>query len=656
MDIEKYLEDILSEVNGQSAWNWVAKISQFSRIQASDGYHEVAEIIKNELLRIGYSEVEHFYSPADGKNNIWGYIAAYQWEIETGELWIIEPERMKLCDYNEIQTSIITHSTSCDVITEVVDIGKGDKKEDYENKDLDGKIIMISSPTYMYHPFVESSRALGVIYYPDLERAGEQINKRIYNSFFTTYDRLENAKFGFSVSYKQAIYLKELLNKGSVKVHAKIDAKFNEGNLEVISTAIQGIKYPEQEIIVIAHLCHPHPGANDNASGAAGLLELARVLKYQIDEKIINTPKRTIRFVWVPEFNGTVPWMKHHEKKIKNVLTCLNLDMIGEHRHKLGYPLEVTMAPYSTPSAINDIATFFVEKIVDHPKGVDYNGSKVPMSYRLTSFEGGSDHVLFSDSFFGIPSLMFGHEDPNWHTSIDTVEYCDSTELKRVIGMALSISHTLSILDENLIIELWPIIHQGFYYRWGKTIRIIDEIAKDIALQIITLNKEELEELIMLGQDIINAIYDYELNIFKWLERIDSTSKIMALVESAKNEVEEVIKSHQSRWNEQIKNYCKEIESFDSKFAARYKPNYIGPFVYDELTILQRNQLFKDFSKELNSKSSGPIIETINLVSKGYNILRVSSLLSLEYNVVISPRKVMELVNYLEKEKLVQKI
>jgi hypothetical protein len=127
--------------------------------------------------------------------------------------------------------------------------------------------------------------------------------------------------------------------------------------------------------------------------------------------------------------------MKYHEPTINNVLSCLNLDMIGEHRLKIGCPLEINLAPHSTPSILNDIASLFIEKIADHPKGIAINGTKVPMSYRLTSFEGGSDHVLFVDSYFGIPSIMFGHEDPYYHSSMDTVEYCDSTEWKRVIGM-----------------------------------------------------------------------------------------------------------------------------------------------------------------------------------------------------------------------------
>ncbi|MHA1487309.1 MAG: DUF4910 domain-containing protein, partial [Promethearchaeota archaeon] len=443
MNIEKFLNDILSVINGQRAWDWVAKISQYNRIQASKGYHDSLEVIKEELVTLGFDDIEHFKSPADGETTIWGSKALYQWEIETGELWVIEPETIKLCDFNDIPTSIVTHSKSCDLTADIIDIGAGDKKEDYERNNIDGKIILISSSTYMNHSYIENSGCLGVISYPDLKRTRDNFDRRIYNSFFTTKSRIINAKFGFSISYNQAMHLKELMKKGPVKVKASINAKFMEGDLEVLTTSIKGTEHPDQEIIIIAHLCHPLPSANDNASGAAGLLELARAFRYSIDKKILESPKRTLRFVWVPEFNGTIPWMKYHEGKMRKVIACINLDMIGEHPLKIGQPLEVNLAPHSTPSILNDITSFFVKIIADHSKGIAINGTKVPMSYRLKSFDGGSEHILFIDSYFGIPSLMSGHEDLHYHTSMDTVEYCDSTELKRVIAMALSISYTL---------------------------------------------------------------------------------------------------------------------------------------------------------------------------------------------------------------------
>jgi len=255
MDIEKFLNDILGVINGQRAWDWVAKISQYNRIQASNGYHDSLEVIKEELIALGYDDIEHFKSPADGETTTWGYQASYQWEIETGELWITEPEKTKLCDFNDIAVSIFTHSKSCNVTTEIIDIGVGDKKEDYDRDDINGKIILMSGSIFLCRSYIEESGAIGVIYYPDLNRTKDNFDRRIYNGLFITKERMDNAKFGYSISYNQAMYLKDLLKKGPVKVKATIKAEFMNGNLEVLTAPIKGSEFPDQEIIIIAHLC-----------------------------------------------------------------------------------------------------------------------------------------------------------------------------------------------------------------------------------------------------------------------------------------------------------------------------------------------------------------------------------------------------------------
>jgi aminopeptidase-like protein len=655
MDIEKFLNEILGVVNGQRAWDWVAKISQFNRVQASNGYHDSLETIKEELVTLGFDDIEHFKSPADGETKSWGYQAPYQWEIETGELWIEEPEKTKLCDFNDIPVSIVTHSKPCDVTAEVKDIGIGDKKEDYERNDINGKIILMSGPIFRYRPYIEESGAIGVIYYPDLVRTRDNFDRRIYNGFFTTKERLKNSKFGFSISYNQAMHLKELMQKGTVNVKASIKSEFMEGDLEVLTTSIKGTEHPDQEIVIIAHLCHPLPSANDNASGAAGLLELARAFRYSIDKKVLEKPKRTIRFVWVPEYNGTVPWMKYHENKIRNVLACINLDMIGEHPLKIGQPLEVNLAPHSTPSILNDIASFFVKRIADHPKGIAINGTKVPMSYRLKSFDGGSDHVLFIDSYFGIPSLMFGHEDPHYHSSMDTVEYCDSTELKRVIAMALSISYTLSILEGSLINFFWPLMHLGLYKRIGNSIKLLDELSLSISRLENKIEMEEGKELFLLGQDILNACFQYELESLEWIRLIDNSSDVLLLIKSAKDEMHELFEYQRLRWNEKFDFDEEDIKTLKSKFSYSYELNFEGPFLADDLFKLTKTPIFKEFIEELEYEFLGPINELINLIGKGYNILHISSLLSLEYKMLVKPNKIVKLVNHLEREQLIKK-
>ena len=63
-------------------------------------------------------------------------------------------------------------------------------------------------------------------------------------------------------------------------------------------------------------------------------------------------------------------------------------------------------------------------------------GSKTRMNFRDLGYSGGSDHLIFNDHTIGVPSVMLGHSNVFHHTSEDTTETCDPTELKRITALA----------------------------------------------------------------------------------------------------------------------------------------------------------------------------------------------------------------------------
>ncbi|MFQ6038104.1 MAG: hypothetical protein ACE5LV_05750, partial [Candidatus Aminicenantales bacterium] len=73
------------------------------------------------------------------------------------------------------------------------------------------------------------------------------------------------------------------------------------------------------------------------------------------------------------------------------------------------------------------------------------NGSRHPFLCRVLPFSGGSDHYIFNDGSLKVPSVMLGHGDIFHHTSLDTIDKVDSSELRRVcfiaLGTALYLAH-----------------------------------------------------------------------------------------------------------------------------------------------------------------------------------------------------------------------
>ncbi|MFW9901483.1 MAG: DUF4910 domain-containing protein, partial [Candidatus Thorarchaeota archaeon] len=557
-DLLKFIDEVLNEVSGKHAFDWVSKISQYNRVVGSQDFHDIVEKVMKELNSYGLDEVKLHKYPADGKTKTWEWITTQSWEITSGELTIIEPNQEVICRFQDIPMCIVGRSKSCDIKAELIDVGKDVSEENSEGLDLKGKIVLMEAPRIIIPTLYAEKGALGVIVYPSPKRAAGYKGMTVYNRFPAIAEDLEKTNFGFSIPFEQALYLKELLNKGPVKLHAKIDAKIYDGELEVISATIRGTENPNEEIILTAHICHPAAGVNDNASGSAGLLELARSLTALIKKNILQSPKRTIRFLWLPEFHGTFPWVKEHERIVKNALFNINLDMIGEHPLTVGNPCNICLGPYSRPSILNDIIQYFAKIIADHPKGVAINGTQMQMRYRIVPYSGGSDQGVFVARPIGIPGIMIGHEDPFWHSSLDTIDKCDPTELKRVISIALCTSYIFSILNKNNLISIWSIIEKNFYKRLGKAKELIFALKNK-------MNQENIsalisnDEIVLLGNSLIEKFTSHERALLNSIKRFDTLSPLIEeLLFERERELEELNLKLQSYW----KKLCK-YESID---------------------------------------------------------------------------------------------
>jgi len=82
---------------------------------------------------------------------------------------------------------------------------------------------------------------------------------------------------------------------------------------------------------------------------------VARTLRKLIDEKHIPPPRRTIRFVWPPEIEGTMALLNGKPELASHIKAAIHLDMVG------GGPetktiFHVTRGPASLPSFDYDIA------------------------------------------------------------------------------------------------------------------------------------------------------------------------------------------------------------------------------------------------------------------------------------------------------------
>jgi len=436
---------IADEVSGEIAYRYTVRISEFDRIQANAGWHDAALWIKTELESMGYTDAVIEGWPSNGSIRYYTYKAPIGWRAKRAELWMLQPRRERLCSFEEIPLTLVKHSGSGHMETELVDVGPGVGEEAYKGKEVRGKIVLSTGASgEVMREACQKRGAAGVITYfaPDVRPGYPQMIR--YTAFWPSWEERDKLGFGFNVSKNQGAALKRMLDEGGkVVLKADVDTEFFETKVETLSVSLRGTVEPEKEVMIVGHLCHPSPSANDNGSGSAGMLEIARILKRLVDTGAIPAPRRTIRFLWVPEFMGTVPYIKAHLDRTRNTLAAINCDMIGEDLHKTGGMFNIVATPDSLPSFLSDVVVNFA-RAIEALNLRSLNGSDHPFVWNREPFSGGSDHYLFNDGALKVPSVMFNHGDTFHHTSLDTPDKVDPSELRRVCAIAFGSVHYLA--------------------------------------------------------------------------------------------------------------------------------------------------------------------------------------------------------------------
>lgn len=437
---------VREEFSGEVARDHVAALSRFHRLQASPGYRQAAQYCLAELRAAGLN-AEILAFPADGQAQFWSARAFQEWEARRATLHLISPEKeqRKLADFRDCPISLIQRSVAFDGEAEVVVLEDGEEESEYEGLDLSGKIVLTQGDVNRVRELaVEKYGAVGIIF--DGMRKAPPVRERIdlpdalqYTSFW--WRGSEQKCFGFVLSPREGDRLRALAKKQArageepVRVRAQVDARLYDGNLEVVTALIPG--QTKEEIIVVAHLCHPQPSANDNASGSATALEIARTLRQLINAGRLAQPQRSIRFLWVPEMTGTFAYLATHETDIPHMVAGVNLDMVGQNQVLCGSSFLIEWPPAAMSSFAPDLMERLREELFDDAPSHTGMGGYPLFRHAVTPFSGGSDHYILSDPSVGVPTpMLIQWPDKFYHTSEDTLDKVDPAMLARTGALA----------------------------------------------------------------------------------------------------------------------------------------------------------------------------------------------------------------------------
>ncbi len=460
---------IHAEVDGVAALETVRELARFHRVHGSPGFAAAAEHMKKKLLGAGLSDAAIERFPADGKTRYGHFRSYYGWDPVSATLEEVSPQPRLVESFPELPVALADYSQDADVTAELVDVGSGTDPKNYDGKEIKGKIALADGALPLVHRFAcEERGAAGFLSdFPNQTTAWSGDDRDLVRWGHLSPYQLQN-RFAFMLSKRQAENFRARLASGErIVLHARVRAKMVPASYDVVVATIPGTDRVSEEVVLTAHLCHESAGANYNASGSAAIFEVARALQSAIARGALPKPRRTIRFLWLPEIAGSQAYLIRHPEIAKRLVAGIHMDMVGGLLSTTKGTFHLSRTAESLPHVINTVARAWFEQVVrassryaehggDPAAGFVWPpGSREMFLGDIRQLEMGSDHQVFQEASFGVPMVYF-HDWPDVtiHTNKDQPENLDATKLGRVAYMGAGIAWTLAALPDSAVPKL----------------------------------------------------------------------------------------------------------------------------------------------------------------------------------------------------------
>jgi len=460
---------LVNEISGDVAFEHIRVFTRYHKPTGSDGFEAVARYFEAKAKEYGLEDVRYIRQPFEGQN----------WTATLGELWLTEPEARRLAFTPEVQLSLADYSRPTDIPSaELVDVGDGVADADYAGREVAGKVVLASGPAArVMEEAVWKRGALGLVLFTMSPRRIHDFPDQLQYMRIplANSDGTKQGTFAFELSNREGMYLRREMAARATpyKVRVKVEAEFSPSPYQaIVEAVIRGTEIHDQDIVLTGHLQEEKFSANDDGSGCANVLELARAFKKMIDEGKMPRPRRDIRFWWVNENRSEDQYFADHPEEARQMLANINQDMSGAKQSVESRVQFVTFPPFSRASFLGDVVESVISTLVAgntsylsahaakqmrypwmdteelHPsKGIYARlGTRERYDARVIPFHNSTDSQTFNQGVVGVPATTFTNwPDENIHSTSDDLWQVDATQLKRnnvaVAAMALYLAN-----------------------------------------------------------------------------------------------------------------------------------------------------------------------------------------------------------------------
>jgi len=306
-------------------------------------------------------------------------------------------------------------------------------------------IVIPKIPTSQPTKIVElnHNQILDFIKKEDIQNYVEKLSSKEFNGRET----------GTEGNTKAAEYIKQHLDSLKIPYKEQEFSFQNRKTKNIIAYISPKIPKSDNIIVIGAHFDHLgsrgsiyYPGADDNASGVAGLMAIATALS-KITDKLNNTI--SLQFYSAEElgligskYYTNNPLLPMNKPDINKHIAMINLDMIGYLRNN--YNADENVTKYRD---CKEWTVFKYSNVVSLKNIVDDLSNKYPFAKNISGYRpGGSDHAPFYNK--GIP-VVFLHtgSHPHYHKPTDTPDRLNYDGLTDISKLALEI--IIKVDDSN---------------------------------------------------------------------------------------------------------------------------------------------------------------------------------------------------------------
>lgn len=202
--------------------------------------------------------------------------------------------------------------------------------------------------------------------------------------------RADNAVAVFGVSYRDG---ERLAKAGSgVRVRVALSSSVQEARPRTVIATLAG-RVAQQYYLICAHGDSDSggPGADDNASGVATVLEIARVFTDLIRSNQLARPRVSLRFaIWGREYDSAESYVQREGEKLRQCLGVINFDQTGTGAEREAVYVESNDVPWNEP-LLRTLARV----------GDDYMGQPgFWPEFKTSPSQGGTDSYVFLPTRF----------------------------------------------------------------------------------------------------------------------------------------------------------------------------------------------------------------------------------------------------------------